>query len=60
MSAIWPISDLRFGVANTEIGVIQALEPGRCIFAHICTSREILVERCASGYQYDKLAAALD
>jgi hypothetical protein len=28
MSAIQPISDPQFGVANTETGVIQALEPG--------------------------------
>src|SRR3982074_3743887 len=28
MSAIRPISGLQFGVANTEIGVIQAPEPG--------------------------------
>jgi hypothetical protein len=28
MSAIGPISDLQFGVANTEMGVIQAPEPG--------------------------------
>jgi hypothetical protein len=28
MSAIRPISDLQFGVMNTEIGVIQAPEPG--------------------------------
>jgi hypothetical protein len=28
MSAIRPISDLQVGVANTEIGVIQALERG--------------------------------
>ena len=28
MSAIRPISDLQIGVANTEIGVTQAPEPG--------------------------------
>ena len=40
MSAIRPISDLQFGVANTEIGVIQALEPGPRIMRYELTDFE--------------------
>ena len=40
MSAIRPISDLQFGVANTEIGVIQAPEPGPRIMRYELTDFE--------------------
>jgi transposase len=40
MSAIRPISDLQFGVANTETGVIQAPEPGRRIMRYELTDFE--------------------
>jgi transposase len=38
--AIRPISDLQFGVANTEIGVIQAPEPGPRIMRYELTDFE--------------------
>src|SRR5215204_5115331 len=40
MSAIRPISDLQFGVANIEIGVIQAPEPGPRIMRYELTDFE--------------------
>jgi hypothetical protein len=40
MSAIRPISDLQFGVAHTEIGVIQAPEPGPRIMRYELTDFE--------------------
>jgi transposase len=40
MSAIRPISDLQFGVANTEIDVIQAPEPGPRIMRYELTDFE--------------------
>ena len=40
MSAIGPISDLQFGVANTEMGVIQATEPGLRIMRYVLTDFE--------------------
>jgi transposase len=40
MSAIWPTSDLQFGVANTKKGVIQALEPGPRIMRYELTDFE--------------------
>lgn len=40
MSAIRPISDLQFGVANTEMGVIQAPEPGPRIMRYELTGFE--------------------
>src|SRR5258708_30225258 len=40
MSAIRPISDLQFGVANTEIGMIQAPEPGPRIMRYELTDFE--------------------
>jgi Putative transposase of IS4/5 family (DUF4096) len=39
-SAIRPTSDLQYGVANTEIGVIQAPEPGPRIMRHELTDFE--------------------
>jgi len=40
MSAIRPISDLQFGVANAEIGVILAPEPGPPIMRYELTDFE--------------------
>src|SRR3982074_798505 len=40
MSAIRPISDLQIGVANTEIGVIQAPERGPRIMRYELTDNE--------------------
>jgi len=40
MSAIRPISDLQFDVANTETGVIQAPEPGPRIMRYELTDFE--------------------
>src|SRR5215204_2754135 len=40
MSAIRPISDLQFGVANIEMGVIQAPEPGPRIMRYELTDFE--------------------
>jgi hypothetical protein len=40
MSAIQPISDPKFGVANPEIGVIQVLEPGHRIMRYELTDFE--------------------
>ncbi len=40
MSAIRPISDLQFGVANIEMGVIQAPEPGPRIMRYELTNFE--------------------
>jgi hypothetical protein len=39
-SAIGPISDLQFGVANTEMGVIRAPEPGLRIMRYVLTDFE--------------------
>ena len=40
MSAIWPVSDLQSGVANTDIGVIQAPEPAPRIMRYELTDFE--------------------
>jgi transposase len=40
MPAIWPISDLQFGVANSKKGVIQAPEPGPRIMRYELTDFE--------------------
>jgi len=40
MSAIRPMSDLQFGVANTEMGVIQVPEPGPRIMRYELTDFE--------------------